>query len=82
MKARIKNGTEKKQFKPFTLEIDIETLEEAEDLWLRMNVGSEHIIPNGGYYRKLVDEVSCTESFTFLDEELSSQGWTPEKGLK
>ena len=38
MKAKIKNEKKEKEFVPFTIELTVETLDEAKDLWHRFNL--------------------------------------------
>ena len=71
-------------FKPFQIIIDINNLEDAEDLWIRINAGRNWINKNmPTYYRKFANHCKfSSELFSKINEELNNQGWSPEEGLK
>lgn len=78
---RSNNYKEEKKFKPITIMITLETLEEAEDLWARFCVGS--IVVNEELpWRKMADFSTGLNLFNVIDHKLRDQGWAPERGLK
>ena len=81
MKARIKKIETLKEFKPFTLEIDVHNVDEAGVLWHLFNISiyelAESVRPNNSLNKKLNEEIFEElggDLFNLVDRELIRQG--------
>ena len=81
MKTEIKSTQTKKEFKPFTIEITAETIEDARLLWHIFNCGDIiEKLEKSGYFEEQVYSKQITkyfdyEDWTKINEEIQSQGF-------
>lgn len=81
MKTEIKSTQTKKEFKPFTIEITAETIEDARLLWHLYNCGNIiEKFEKSGYFEEQKYTKKITKYFNFKDwkkinEEIQSQGF-------
>ena len=71
----------KKEFKPFTLKIDVNTLDEAKSLWNRFNLDYHSICEatEGRYYGvEYINAFECTKYWKQLNKVLKKLRREPE----